>query len=308
MPRYILSRLLQLIPTLFGIYTVAFVLMRVLPGDPATFLVGFRDDPQALAVLRSSMHLDEPVLNQYIAFMLNLLHGDLGQSYLTKQPVTEMIGQALPETVILAVSAMSIAVVVGIPLGVLAALRRNSIWDNFSRLLALIGVSIPVFWLGVQMQIVFSVEHKVLPMSGPGFDNHLIMPAVVLSAGTLALLTRMTRSTLLEELGQDYIRTATSKGLRPRGVVWLHAFRNVLPPLITIGGNSLANLLSGALLVEVIFNYPGMGKLLVQAVNTRDYTLLQGLVIVFALLYAGMNLLVDLLYPLLDPRIRYRSS
>src|SRR5579859_1653562 len=154
MPRYIFGRLLQLIPTLFGIYTLAFVLMRVLPGDPATFLVGFRDDPQALAVLRSSMHLDEPILNQYVAFMLNLLHGDLGQSYLTKQPVTDMIGQALPETAILAISAMSIAILVGIPLGVLAALRRNSIWDNFSRLLALLGVSIPVFWLGVQMQIV----------------------------------------------------------------------------------------------------------------------------------------------------------
>jgi ABC-type dipeptide/oligopeptide/nickel transport system permease component len=237
-----------------------------------------------------------------------LLHGDLGQSYLTKQSVTDMIGQALPETVILALCAMSIAILFGIPLGVLAAIRRNSVWDNLSRLLALLGVSIPVFWLGVQMQIVFSVEYKVLPMSGPGFDAHLIMPSIVLSAGTLALLTRMTRSTLLEELGQDYVRTATSKGLRLRIVVWRHALRNVLPPLVTVGGNSLANLLSGALLVEVIFNYPGMGKLLVQAVNTRDYTLLQGLVIVFALLYAGMNLLVDLLYPLLDPRIRYRPQ
>jgi ABC-type dipeptide/oligopeptide/nickel transport system permease component len=306
MSRYLISRLIQLIPTLFGIYTLAFVLMRVLPGDPASFLIGFRDDDAALANLRASMHLDEPVINQYVAFMGDALHGNLGNSYLTRQPVADMISQALPQTIILAVSAMGIAVLVGIPLGAVAALRKNSIWDNLSRLLALLGASIPVFWLGVQMQIVFSLRLKWLPISGAGFDNHLIMPAVVLSAGTLALLTRMTRSTLLEELGQDYIRTARSKGMRERRVVWQHAFRNTLLPLVTIGGNSLANLLSGALLVEVIFSYPGMGKLLVQAVNTRDYTLLQGLVIIFALIYAGMNLLVDLTYPLLDPRIRFR--
>ena len=306
MSRYLISRLLQLVPTLFGIYTLAFVLMRVLPGDPATFLIGFRDDDQALANLRLQMHLDEPMINQYVAFLGNAIRGDLGNSYLTRQPVSDMINQALPQTVILGLSAMTIAVLIGIPLGAVAALRKNSLWDNLSRLLALLGASIPVFWLGVQMQILFSIDVKLLPMSGAGFDNHLIMPAVVLSAGTLALLTRMTRSTLLEELSQDYIRTARSKGMRERRVVWRHAFRNTLLPLVTIGGNSLANLLSGALLVEVIFSYPGMGKLLVQAVSTRDYTLLQGLVIVFALIYAGMNLLVDLTYPLFDPRIRFR--
>ena len=306
MSRYLISRLIQLVPTLFGIYTLAFVLMRVLPGDPATFLIGFRDDDQALANLRLQMHLDEPMINQYVAFLGNAIRGDLGNSYLTRQPVSDMINQALPQTVILGLSAMTIAVLIGIPLGAVAALRKNSLWDNLSRLLALLGASIPVFWLGVQMQILFSIDVKLLPMSGAGFDNHLIMPAVVLSAGTLALLTRMTRSTLLEELSQDYIRTARSKGMRERRVVWRHAFRNTLLPLVTISGNSLANLLSGALLVEVIFSYPGMGKLLVQAVSTRDYTLLQGLVIVFALIYAGMNLLVDLTYPLFDPRIRFR--
>ncbi len=306
MIRYILTRVLQLIPTIFGIYTLAFVLMRVLPGDPASFLIGFRDDDQALADLRRAMHLDESVLNQYVAFLGNALHGDLGRSYLTRQPVIEMIGQALPQTLILGAAAMLLAVGIGVPLGIIAALRKNSVWDNLSRLIALIGVSIPVFWLGVQMQIVFALDLKWLPISGLGLDAHLIMPALALSLATLALLTRMTRATLLEQISQDYVRTAHSKGLRERAVIGRHALRNTLLPLVTVGGSSIANLLSGALLVEVIFNWPGLGKLLVQAVNTRDYTLLQGLVIVFALIYAGINMLIDLAYPLIDPRIRLR--
>lgn len=306
MVRYILNRLLQLIPTVFGIYTLAFILMRALPGDPATFLIGFRDDEQALENLRRVMHLDEPIFNQYVAFLQNALQGDLGQSYLTHQPVTEMIGQAFPPTIWLAAAAMGLAIVVGVPLGIIAALYKDTLWDNLARFMSLIGVSIPVFWLGVELQVLFGLQLKWLPISGPGYDKHLILPAVALCGGTLALLTRMTRSTMLEELNQEYIRTAQSKGLRPRAVIWRHALRNALLPLVTVGGSSLANLLSGALLVEFIFNWPGMGRLLVQAINTRDYTLLQGLVIVFALLYAGMNLLIDLTYPLIDPRVTYR--
>jgi len=306
MSRYILNRLLQLIPTIFGIYTLAFLLMRVLPGDPATFLVGFRDDDEAVANLRSYMHLDEPLVNQYAAFLVNALHGDLGRSYLTRLPVTEMIGDAFPPTIVLGLSAMSIAVIVGIPLGILSAVYRNSIIDSAARLIALLGVSIPLFWLGVQMKILFSLNLKWLPISGAGYDKHLIMPAMALSGATLALLTRMTRSTMLDQLSQDYIRTARGKGLRARVILGRHALRNALLPILTVAGGSLANLLSGSLLIEFIFNYPGMGKLLVQAVNTRDYTLLQGLVIVFAVLYAGINMLIDLLYPLIDPRIRYQ--
>lgn len=306
MTRYTFSRLLQLIPTLWGIYTLAFILMRVLPGDPATFLVGFRDDEEALANLRRVMHLDEPVFNQYVAFLQDALQGNLGQSYLTKQPVTEMIQAAFPPTAALAASSMTLATIIGIPLGIIAALRRNSIWDNLSRLIALIGVSIPVFWLGVQLQILFSLQLRWLPPSGPGYNNHLILPTLALCGGTLALLTRMTRSTMLDQLNQDYIRTARSKGLRQRAVVWRHALRNALLPIVTVAGGNLANLLSGALLVEYIFNWPGMGRLLYQAISTRDYTLLQGLVIIFALIYAGINLLIDLSYALIDPRIRYQ--
>jgi peptide/nickel transport system permease protein len=302
--RYALNRLVQLIPTIFGIYTLAFFLMRVLPGDTATVLIGFRENQEALDNLRHVMKLDEPVLNQYLAFLQGALRGDLGRSFLTGVPVTEMIAGAITGTVALAVAAMAIAVIVGVPLGIIAALRRNSVWDNFSRLLALLGVSIPVFWLGVQLQILFGLQLKWLPVSGNGLDAHLILPAFSASLGTLALLTRMTRSSMLEELGQDYVRTAYGKGLPGRVVVIRHALRNAMLPVITVWGGSLANLLSGTLLVEVIFSWPGMGRLLIQAINTRDYPLVQALVIIFALIYAGINLLIDLSYPLIDPRIR----
>ncbi len=304
MLRYALNRLIQLIPTIFGIYTVAFFLMRVLPGDTATVLIGFRENQEALENLRRVMKLDEPIASQYLAFLQNALHGDLGRSYLTGIPVTDMIAGAITATIGLTIAAMSFAVIVGVPLGIIAALRRNSIWDNASRLIALFGVSIPVFWLGVQLQILFGLQLKWLPVSGNGFDVHIILPAFTASLGTLALLTRMTRSSMLEELSQDYVRTAYGKGLPARVVIIRHAMRNALLPVVTVWGGSLANLLSGTLLVEVIFSWPGMGRLLIQAINTRDYPLVQALVIIFALIYAGINLVIDLSYPLIDPRIR----
>jgi peptide/nickel transport system permease protein len=302
--RYAINRLLQLIPTIFGIYTLAFFLMRVLPGDPATVLIGFRENQEALDNLRRVMKLDEPILNQYGAFLQGAITGDLGRSYLTGQQVTDMIGNAVTPTMVLAASATIIALVIGIPLGMVAAVNRNLIWDNVSRLVALFGVSIPVFWLGVQLQILFGLQLRWLPVSGSGFDEHLVLPAVTASLGTLALLTRMTRSSMLEELSQDYVRTAQGKGLQTRTVIMRHTLRNALLPVVTVWGGSLANLLSGTLLVEVIFSWPGMGRLLVQAISTRDYPLVQALVIFFALIYAGINLLVDLSYPLIDPRVR----
>lgn len=305
MTRYLISRLLQLVPTVFGIYTLAFFLMRVLPGDPATFIIGVRDDTEAVDNLRRIMRLDEPLLNQYLGFLGDGLRGDFGRSYITAQPVSEMIANAFPLTLRLALAATFFAVSIGIPLGVIAAVYRNSFWDSFSRLIALFGVSVPVFWLGIQLQILFGLQLRLLPISGSSEFQHIILPAITASGGMLALLTRMTRSSLLEELNQDYVRTARSKGLRERLVTFRHALRNALLPVVTVWGGSLAGLLSGTLLVEVIFNWTGMGRLLVQAINTRDYPLMQGLIIVLALLYAGVNLIVDLLYPLIDPRIRY---
>jgi peptide/nickel transport system permease protein len=197
--------------------------------------------------------------------------------------------------------------VVGVPLGIVAATKRNSVWDALSRLVALTGVSFPIFWLGLQLQIVFGLQFKLLPTSGLGFDNHLVLPAVCAGLGMLALLTRMTRSSLLDVLNQDYVRTAYSKGLSNRRVNVRHALSNALLPIITVWGTSVAGLLSGTLLVEVIFSWPGMGRLLVDSIASRDYPLVQGLVILFAVIYSGINLLVDLAYPLFDPRIRYNG-
>jgi peptide/nickel transport system permease protein len=257
--------------------------------------------------LRVQLKLDEPVTSQYFAFLGGALRGDLGKSYISKQPVTDMIAETLPQTIALASAATLIAVCIGIPLGIVSAVRRNSIWDTISRLVALIGVSIPIFWLGLQFQIIIGLQLGLLPISGLGYDNHLILPALSASMGMLALLTRMTRSNLLEVLNQDYIRTARSKGLKTRAVIVRHALSNIMLPVITVWGTSFAGLLSGTLLVEVIFSWPGMGRLLVQSINSRDYPMVQGIVIVFALIYSLMNLLVDLSYPLIDPRIRYRD-
>jgi peptide/nickel transport system permease protein len=236
-----------------------------------------------------------------------LAQGQFGSSYISRRPVTDVIGAAFPNTVALAVTAMLIAVVIGVPLGIIAATRRNSAWDAASRLIALTGVSIPVFWLGLQLQILFGLQFKLLPISGLGLDEHLILPAVCASLGMLALLTRMTRSALLDVLNQDYIRTAYSKGLSRRSIDFRHALSNAFLPIVTVWGTSIAGLLSGTLLVEVIFSWPGIGRQLVDAISARDYPMVQGLVILFAVIYTGINMLIDLAYPLLDPRIRYND-
>ncbi len=308
MLRYTLGRLIQLIPTVIGIYAMTFFIMRVLPGDPALIILGDRATEENLANLRHIMHLDEPLLNQFEDFIGGALHGDLGQSLVNKEPVSTMIQDALGPTVILALCAMVIAVVVGIPLGIISAVWKDSVWDNLARLISLAGVSIPVFWLGLQLQILFGLTFPLLPISGLGYDKHLILPAFSASLGLLALLTRITRSSLLEVLNQDYIRTARGKGLAPRRVIGRHALANALLPVVTLWGTGLASLLSGTILVEVIYSWPGIGRLLVQSISTRDYPPVQGLVITFALIYAGLNLLVDLLYPLIDPRIRYADA
>lgn len=307
MLRYAIGRIFQLIPTIFGIYTIVFLLMRVLPGDPALFLAGSHDDAETIAALRTHLKLDEPVWDQYVSFLSDSLKGDLGSSYITRRPVTEVIAQTLPQTAVLALTAMAFAVVGGVPLGIIAATRKNSIWDALSRLVALVGVSIPVFWLGLQLQIVFGLQLRLLPLSGIGYDSHLVLPAVCAGLGMLALLTRMTRSSLLDVLSQDYVRTAYSKGLSARRVYLRHALSNAVLPIITVWGTSIAGLLSGTLLVEVIFSWPGIGRLLVDSISTRDYPMVQGLVILFAVIYTGTNMLIDLSYPLLDPRIRYND-
>ncbi len=305
MLRYTVGRFIQFIPTLIGIYLLTFILMRVLPGDAAQFLEGDRGDEQSLAATRARLGLDQPLINQFGIFLVDAVRGDFGKSFVTNRPVTAMISETIGQTAMLGLCAMLFAVFVGVPLGIIAAIKHNSIWDNLSRLIALIGVSIPVFWLGLQLQILFGLQLRLLPVSGAGYDEHLILPSIAASFGMLTVLMRITRSSLLEVLNQDYIRTAYSKGLSSRRVIGRHAISNALLPIVTVWGTGLASLLSGTLLVEVIFSWPGMGRLLVDSISARDYPSVQGLVIIFALIYAAFNLLVDLLYPLLDPRIRY---
>lgn len=305
MAKYLLGRIIQFLPTLLGIYLLTFLLIRVLPGDPAQFLEGDRGDEQSLAATRARLGIDEPLSTQFSIFLGDMLRGNFGTSYVTNRSVNDMIGEAFPPTAILAVCAMLLAVGVGVPLGIISALRHDTIWDNLARIVALIGVSIPLFWLGLQLQILFGLQLRLLPISGLGYNERLILPAVTASFGMLAVLTRITRSSMLEVLNQDYMRTATSKGLSRLAVVWRHGLSNAMLPIITVWGTSFASLLSGTLLVEVIFSWPGMGRMLINAIGGRDYPTVQGLVITFALIYAGINLLVDLLYPLIDPRIRY---
>jgi peptide/nickel transport system permease protein len=305
MTKYIALRIIQFLPTLLGIYFLTFMLVRILPGDTAVILEGDRGDDAAIAATRARLGLDQPLPTQFVIFLGDMVQGNFGTSFITNRPVTDMIGDAFWPSVILAICAMLVAVVVGIPLGIISALRHNTIWDNIARFIALIGVSIPVFWLGLQMQILFGLQLRLLPVSGLGYDERLILPAVTASFGMLAILMRITRSSMLEVLNQDYIRTATSKGLNRRTVVTRHALTNALLPIVTVWGTGFASLLSGTLLVEVIFSWPGMGRMLVNAIGQRDYPTVQGLVITFALIYALVNLVVDLIYPLVDPRIRY---
>jgi peptide/nickel transport system permease protein len=305
MTKYIALRIIQFLPTLLGIYFLTFVLVRVLPGDTAVILEGDRGDDAAIAATRARLGLDQPLPTQFVIFLGDMVRGNFGTSFITNRPVVDMINDAFWPSVILATCAMLVAVSVGIPLGIISALRHNTLWDNAARFVALIGVSIPVFWLGLQMQIVFGLQLRLLPISGLGYDERLILPSVTASFGMLAILTRITRSSMLEVLNQDYIRTATSKGLSRRAVVTRHALTNALLPIVTVWGTGFASLLSGTLLVEVIFSWPGLGRMLVNAISQRDYPTVQGLVITFALIYALVNLVVDLIYPLVDPRIRY---
>ncbi len=302
--RYLIRRLIQFIPTLIGIYILTFLLMRVIPGDAAQYLEGDRGDEQSLAATRARLGLDEPLPTQFWIFFTDALKGDLGRSFITNRPVMDMIAQTFPYTAVLALCAMLIAVFVGVPLGIVAAITRNPIWDNFARLLALIGVSVPVFWLGIQLQILFGLHFRLLPVSGAGFDQHLVLPALTASFAMLAVLMRITRSTLLEVLNQDYIRTARAKGLAERPVIFRHALRNALLPVITIVGLQLGTLLSGAVLTETIYAWPGVGKWLYDSIVARDYPIVQAVTLIIALIYIAINFVVDILYALVDPRIR----
>jgi peptide/nickel transport system permease protein/oligopeptide transport system permease protein len=305
MLNFLLRRLLAIIPVLLGISLMLFIMLRMLPGDPAQVLAGQMASPADVEVIRIQMGLDKPVYIQYASFLNRLLHFDLGVSARTQNPVIEEIWARLPNTVLLALCAITLATVLGIPAGIIAAVRPYSWVDYTVTVAALIGISMPVFWLGIMLMIVFAITLQWLPAGGIGTWQHLVLPSVTLAAFVVAFIARMTRSCMLEVLSQDYVTTARSKGLREKVIIIKHALKNALIPIITVVGLQFGLLLGGAVLTETVFAWPGLGRLIVDSILARDYAMIQGSILIFGLLYTLVNLLVDLTYAFVDPRIRY---
>ncbi len=309
---FLVKRLFTIVPTLVFVSILIFGLQQLLPGDPAVILAGEERDPAVVAYLRAKLHLDEPLPVRYAYWIGGVLRGDLGESVRTQLPVLDLIVQKLPVTVELALLAMAIALLIGIPAGVVSAVGRGTVWDYAANVFALWGLSTPNFWLGILMILLFSVQLGWLPASGyesPFVDLKanlaaMIMPAFVLGNAIAAVLMRHTRSAMLQVLSADYVRTARAKGLSERVVVLKHALRNALTPIITLGALELGTLLSGAVLTEQVFTIPGFGKLVVDSVFNRDYSVVQGVVLVTATAYITLNLLADVAYFLVNPRLR----
>jgi peptide/nickel transport system permease protein len=314
MPTYLLRRIAQIVPTLLFASILIFGLQQLLPGDPAMVLAGEERDPTVIAHLRETMHLDRPFPVRYAYWLRGVLHGDLGESLRMQQPVRALIADKLPVTLELAAIAIVIALVIGIPAGVVSAVRRGSGWDYAANVVALGGLSTPNFWLGIMLILLFSVTLGWLPASGyvSPFENlranlaAMILPAFVLGNAIAAVLMRHTRSAMLQVLSSDYVRTARAKGVRERDVILKHALRNALIPIITLGALEFGTLLSGAVLTEQVFTIPGFGKLIVDAVFNRDYAVVQGVVLFTATAYILLNLIADVLYAVANPRMRVR--
>ncbi len=306
MIRFLVRRLLLTIPVLLGVATLVFSLIHLVPGDPVQAMLGDSASPQDIGELRGRLGLDRPLYIQYGAFLKGLSRGDLGQSLRTNQPVTASIVERMPATFELAFAAMVLATLLAIPLGIVAAARAGTPVDHAATTLALVGISIPNFWLGPLLAIVFSVTLGWLPVSGRGTLAHLVLPAVTLGAPLAAVLARMTRASVIEELRELYVLAARARGVSRVGAIVGHAFRNSLIPIVTVLGLQFGAVLTGAVITETIFAWPGVGRLLIQSISFRDYPLVEGCILLIAVTYVGMNLLTDLAYGLLDPRIRYR--
>ncbi len=328
MLQYVGRRLLQLVPVVIGVSLIVFLIMHLTPGDPVALMFGAdaAANPELMASLRKQLGLDQPIYVQYFRFLANLLRGDLGRSLTTNDRVLEEVTARLPATMEIATSALIVSVTIGLLAGVIAAVRRNSAFDYASTAGALFGASVPSFWLGLMLIYSMAVWLSLLPVSGRGgallpaigqvFSgnvnplrtalSHLVLPSITLGLPSAALIARLTRSSMLEVLNQDYVRTARSKGLSERVVIFRHALRNALIPVVTMAGLQFGYLLGGAVITESVFAWPGVGRLTILAITQRDYPLVQGNVMVLALIFVLINLFVDLTYGLLDPRIRYQ--
>jgi ABC-type dipeptide/oligopeptide/nickel transport system permease component len=302
---YIGRRLLAVVPVLFGVTLAVFSMLFLVPGDPVKMMLAeFVTTPDQIAQMRAQLHLDEPILKQYGRFVWNAVRGDLGTSIRSRRPVATEIGENVGRTAQLALASMAVAICLGVPLGLAAALGRNSWLDVGSMLVALLGVSMPSFWLGLLLIFVFSLHLAWFPATGGGTPWHLVLPAVTLGTIASAIIARLTRSSMLEVLGQDYVRTARAKGLAWWGVVVRHALKNALIPVITIFGLQFGNLLAGAVIVETVFSRPGLGRLIVGGILSKDFPLVQGTILFVATVYVLINVVVDLAYAFVDPRIR----
>jgi ABC-type dipeptide/oligopeptide/nickel transport system permease component len=304
---YLLRRLCLLVPVLLGVTLIVFLAVRILPGDAALFLAGEDPRQETIERIRRDLALDQPLYVQFGLYLKSLLQGDLGRSLKTQRLVRDELGQRLAATAQLALAAMALATLLGVSAGVISATRPYSLFDNVSMIGALLGHSMPVFWFGLLLIMFFAVNLKWLPAGGNRGPEYLVLPAVALGVSAAGLIARMTRSAMLEVLQADYVRTARSKGLAERAVISRHALRSALIPVVTIVSLQTGQLLGGAVITEAVFAWPGLGTLVVESILTRDYTVLQGAVLVFAMSFALVNLLADVLYAVLDPRVRYGS-
>lgn len=304
MYRYILKRILMLIPIILGVSFLVFFIISLTPGDPATIIAGEEADSASIEALREEMGLNKPLIVQYANYMGRFFKGDLGKSYSTGKDVFKEIIARYPATFKLTFWAMVVAVVIAVPIGIISATKQYSITDSISMLVALLGVSMPNFWLGLMLILLFALKLRLLPSGGAASFKSIILPALTLGTGAAAIVTRMTRSSMLEVVRQDYIRTARAKGVKGKIVIRRHALRNALIPVVTVVGLQFGRLLGGAVLTETVFSWPGIGRLMVDSIRSKDTPMVLGTIIIFAITFSIVNLFIDILYAYIDPRIK----
>jgi peptide/nickel transport system permease protein len=295
------------IPVFIGVSLIAFLIMKLTPGDPVLNVLGLQptSDPSFIAAIRAELGLDDPIYIQYGKFLWRVLHGDLGRSIGSNKPVILLVSEALPRTLLLVVSSMIVAIAIGIPIGMVSSIKQHSVVDHATRVGSIFAASLPDFWLGLMLMMIFSYYLGLTPISGYGRPEHIILPAVTLGVGLAGLITRLTRSSMLEVIRQDYIRAAKAKGMSEREVIFKHALRNALIPIVTVLGLQFGFLLAGAFFVEWVFAWPGIGRLAVQAIQQRDYPVVLGALLVTSIAYVVINIVVDIIYSYIDPRVQY---
>jgi peptide/nickel transport system permease protein len=316
MGKYIIRRLFDLLPTIAVVAVIVFIITRLIPGDPAAVMLGPQASVEDIQALRDKLGLNDPLYLQFLHYIGDLLQGNFGVSLTYNQPIVQLILERFPNTLILAVSALIIAFAIGVPAGIISASKQNSLLDYSVMLVSLVGVSMPIFWLGVMLVLYFSVNLGWFPATGMGsmeeglipYLKHLVLPSITLATIPMATFARITRSSMLEVISQDYIKTARSKGLSEFWVICKHAFKNALTPLLTVLGMQISMMLGGAVLTETIFSWPGMGRLIVDAIDKRDFVVVQGTVLFIAVIFVLVNLLVDVMYKVVNPRVNLSSG